>query len=60
MTCKSWYVAGGHLTDVTMYMTYFSVVSHDMVFIGFLVAAINNLDISAGDIHNAFFEAPTK
>jgi hypothetical protein len=60
MKRKARYVAGGHLTDVSTYMTYSSVVSRDTVRIGFLMAALNNLDILAGDIQNAFLEAPTK
>ena len=60
MTRKARYVAGGHLTDVPSSMTYSSVVSRDTVRIGFLVAALNDLDILAGDIQNAFLEAPTK
>jgi hypothetical protein len=60
MTRKARYVAGGHLTDVPTYMTYSSVVSRDTVRIGFLMAALNNLDILAGDIQNVFLEAPTK
>ena len=60
MTCKARYVAGGHLTEVPTSMTYSSVVSRDTVRIGFLIAALNDLDILAGDIQNAFLEAPTK
>jgi hypothetical protein len=60
MTRKARYVAGGHLTDVPTSMTYSTVVSRDTVRIGFLVAALNDLDILAGDIQNAFLEAPTK
>ena len=60
MTRKARYVAGGHLTDVPTHMTYSSVVSRDTVRIGFLMAALNGLDILAGDIQNAFLEAPTK
>ena len=60
MTRKDCYVASGHLTDVPTYMTYSSVVSRDTVRIGFLMAALNNLDILAGDIQNAFLESPTK
>ena len=60
MTRKARYVAGGHLTDVPSSMTYSTVVSRDTVRIGFLVAALNDLDILAGDIQNAFLEAPTK
>jgi hypothetical protein len=60
MTRKARYVAGGHLTDVPPNMTYSSVVSRDTVRIGFLVAALNDLDILAGDIQNAFLSAPTE
>ena len=60
MTRKARYVAGGHLTDVPASMTYSSVVSRDTVRIGFLMAALNNLDVLAGDIQNAFLEAETK
>ena len=60
LTRKARYVAGGHLTDVPPSMTYSTVVSRDTVRIGFLVAALNNLDVLAGDIQNAFLSAPTK
>lgn len=60
MTRKARYVAGGHLTDVPTHMTYSSVVSRDTVRIGLLVAALNGLELLAGDIQNAFLEAPTK
>ena len=60
LTRKARYVAGGHLTKVPTHMTYSSVVSRDTVRIGFLIAALNGLDILAGDIQNAFLSAPTK
>ena len=60
MTRKARYVAGGHLTDVPTSMTYSSVVSRDSVRIGLLIAALNDLDLLAGDIQNAFLSAPTK
>ena len=41
-------------------MTYASVVSRDSVRIGFLLAALNDLNILAGDIQNAFLHAQTK
>ena len=41
-------------------MIYSSVVSRDTVQIGLLVAALNGLNILAGDIQNVFLEAPTK
>lgn len=58
MTRKARYVAGGHLTNVPASMTYSSVVSRDTVRIGFFIAALNDLNILAGDIQNAFLEAP--
>jgi len=59
-TYKARYVAGGHLTDPPSSLTYASVVSRESVRIGFLVAALNNLDILAGDIQNAYLNAETK
>ena len=53
-------MAGGHITDVPTYMTYYSGVIRDIVFIGFPVADLNNLDILASDIQNDFLEDPTK
>ena len=60
LTRKARYVAGGHLTDPPTSMTYASVVSRESVRIGFLVAALNGLDILAGDVQNAYLNAPTK
>lgn len=57
---KARYVAGGHLTDVPTNMTYSSVVSRDTVRIGFSVAALNDLEILAGDVQNAFLSSPTE
>lgn len=60
LTRKARYVAGGHLTDPPSSMTYSSVVSRGSVRIAFLIAALNDLDILAGDIQNAYLHAPTK
>lgn len=60
LTRKARYVAGGHLTDPPSSLTYASVVSRDSVRIAFLVAALNNLNILAGDIQNAYLHAKTK
>lgn len=57
---KARYVAGGHLTTTPSSMTYSSVVSRESVRIGFLVAALNGLDVWAADIMNAYLNAPTK
>ena len=56
---KARYVAGGHLTDPPTSMTYSTVVSRESVRIAFLLAALNNLEILAGDIQNAYLNAPT-
>ena len=47
---KARYVAGGHLTDPPTYMTYSTVVSRESVRIAFLIAALNQLQVLAGDI----------
>ena len=60
LTRKARYVAGGHLTDPPTSITYASVVSRESVRIAFLVAALNGLDVLAGDIQNAYLNAPTK
>ena len=60
LTRKARYVAGGHMTEVPSHMTYSSVVSRDTVRIGLLIAALNDLELLAGDIQNAFLSAPTK
>ena len=60
MTRKAQYVECGNLMDVPTHMNYSSVMYCDTVRIGFLVASFNGLDIIAGDIQNAFLEAPTE
>ena len=54
---KARYVAGGHLTNNPGVSTYASVVSGESVRIGFLLAALNGLEILAGDIQNAYLHA---
>ena len=56
---KARYVAGGHLTDPPTSMTYSTVVSRESVRIAFLIAALNNFNILAGDIQNAYLNAST-
>ena len=60
LTRKARYVAGGHLTDPPTSMTYSSVVTRESVRIAFLVAALNGLSVLAGDVQNAYLNAPTK
>ena len=47
LTRKARFVAGGHMTEAPTSLTYSSVVSIDSVKIAFLIAALNDLDITA-------------
>ena len=53
-------MAGGHLTDPPREFTYSSVVSRDTVHLFFLLAALNNVDVLACDVQNAYVNAETK
>jgi hypothetical protein len=57
-TRKARFCAGGHTTDTPAVMTYSSVVSRDSVCIGFMLAALNGLDVMACDLENAYLNAP--
>jgi len=59
-TRKARLVAGGHMTDPPATMTYSSMVSHDSVRIAFLIAALNDLEILAADVGNAYLNAETR
>ena len=59
-TRKARLVAGGHKTDPPAQLTYSSVVSRESVRIGFLIAAMYDLDPQAADIGNAYLNATTK
>ena len=59
LTHKARFVAGGHLTNPPTSMAYASVVSRESVRIAFLLAALNNLEILAGDIGNVYLNAIT-
>ena len=54
---KARFVAGGHMTETPAVLTYSSVVSRDSVRIGLLIAALNDLDVQACDIQNAYLTA---
>ena len=41
-------------------MTYSSVVSRESIRIGFLIAALNGLNVLSADIQNAYLNAPTE
>ena len=59
LTRKTHFVAGGHLTSSPTEATYASVVSRVSVCIAFILAALNNLDILAGEIGNTYLNEPT-
>ena len=54
---KARLVAGGHMTDTPNTLTYSSVVSHDSVHIALTIVALNELNVMACDIQNAYLTA---
>jgi hypothetical protein len=60
LTRKARFVAGGHTTETPTSITYSRVVSRDSVRIAFLIAALNDVDIMACDISNAYLNAPCR
>jgi hypothetical protein len=59
LTRKARYVAGGHQMDPPKDMAYASVVFRDSVMLAFLLAAVNDLNILAANVQNAYPNAPT-
>jgi hypothetical protein len=57
-TRKARFVAGGHMTDPPSSITYASVVSQESVRLAFLLAALNDVEVKAADIGNAYLNAP--
>ena len=55
---KACIVAGGHMTETPKCMTYSSVVGRETVRIALTIAALNNLQVKAGDVMNAYVTAP--
>jgi hypothetical protein len=51
-------VAGGHTTEAPQTLTYASVVSRESVRIVLTMAALNDLEVKAADIQNAYRTAP--
>jgi len=60
LTRKAHLVAGGHTTETPSSITYSSVVLRESIRIAFLVAALNDLDIFAADVGNAYLNAPCR
>ena len=55
---KTRLVAGGHMIDTPANLKYASVVSRESVRIELTIAALNDLQVKAGDIQNAYLTAP--
>jgi hypothetical protein len=55
---KARLVAGGYMTGVPSLPTYVSVVLRESVHIALIIAALNDLDILANDVQNAYITAP--
>ena len=53
-------VAGGHTKKTPSSVTYISVVSRDLLRIMLMIAELNNLDLQAVDIENAYLTAPCR
>jgi hypothetical protein len=51
-------VAGGHTTEAPKTLTYASAVSRESVRIVLTMAALNDLEVKAADIQNAYLTAP--
>ena len=55
---KARLVASGHRTETPKCMTYSSVVGRDTVRIALAIAALNDLQVKADDVMNAYVTAP--
>ena len=55
---KARLVAGGHMTEAPATITYASVVGRETVRLALTVAALNDLEVAAGDVLNAYITAP--
>ena len=57
-TCKERLVAGIHMTDPPVSITYSSVVSRDSARMAFILATLNDIDVYADDIDNSYLNVP--
>ena len=55
---KTRLVAGGHMTKEPATIMYASVVSRETVRIALTIAALNDLEVTSGNILNAYLQAP--
>jgi len=59
-TRKARLVTNGHMTETPASSTYSSVVSRESVRVAFLLAALNDLEIFAADVGNAYLNVPCR
>ena len=57
-TRKARFVAGSHTTDPLVSITYSSVFSRDIIRIAFMIYVLNDLDVFAANIGNAYLNSP--
>jgi hypothetical protein len=57
---KARYVAGGHMTEAPSTITYASVVNRESKRIRLLIVALNDIEVFAADIQNAYLTSPCK
>ena len=55
---KAQLVASGHMTEALSTMTYAGFVSRETVRLALMLAALNDLEVKAGDVLNAYITAP--
>jgi hypothetical protein len=60
LTQKARQVANSHDSEVPTELTYSTIVPSDSVRLAFLLAALNGLDVLAGDVQYAFINAESK
>ena len=59
-TRKARFVAGGHITEPPPSMTFSTVVMRESVRIPFLITGLNELNVQAADISNAYLNSPCR
>ena len=60
LTSKSRFMANASKTEAPVALPYLDIVSMDNIWLAFLIAALNELDVMACDIGNAYINAPYK
>ena len=57
---KARFVAGGHMTEAPVTVTYSSVILRESIRLAFLIAELNGLQVKTCDIGNAYLNAPCR